>query len=58
MAAVGLTLPVMLPLDIVAIACGCIGVYVKLMRRKLMLKAQKHYKIKTLGESKLNSIKI
>ena len=57
MAGVGLAVPVMLPLEIVAIVCGCMGVCVKLLRRKLMSKAQKHYEIRTLGESKLNSIK-
>ena len=57
MAGVGLAVPVMLPLEIVAIVCGCMGVCVKLLRRKLMSKTQKHYEIKTLGESKLNSIK-
>ena len=57
MAGVGLTVPLMLPLEITAIVCGCMGVCVKLVRRKLMSKTQKHYEIKTLGESKLNSIK-
>ena len=57
MAGVGLAVPVMLPLEIVAIVCGCMGACVKLLRRKLMAKTQKHYEIKTLGESKLNSIK-
>ena len=33
------------------------GVCIKLVRHKLKSKAQKHYEIKTLGESKLNSIK-
>ena len=57
MAGVGLAVPALLPIEIVAIACGCMGVCIKLVRRKLMAKAQKHYEIKTLGESKLNSIK-
>ena len=57
MTGVGLAVPVILPLEIVAIVCGCMGVCVKLLRRKLMSKTQKHYEIKTLGESKLNSIK-
>ena len=47
----------MLPLEIAAIVCGCMGACVKLVRRKLMSKAQKHYEIKTIGESKLNSVK-
>ena len=58
MAGLGLIVPVMLPLEIAAIVCGCMGDCVKLLRRKLMSKTQKHYKIKTLGESKLNSVKI
>ena len=57
LAGVGITVPLMLPLEIIAIVCGCMGVCVKLVRRKLMSKTQKHYEIKTLGESKLNSIK-
>ena len=57
MAGIGLTVPVMLPLEIVAIVCGCMGACVELMRRKLMSKAPKHYEIKTIGESKLNSVK-
>ena len=52
MAGVGLTVPLMLPLEIIAIVCGCMGVCVKLVRRKLMSKTQKHYEIKTPGESK------
>ena len=57
LASLGITVPLMLPLEIIAIVCGCMGVCVKLVRRKLMSKTQKHYEIKTLGESKLNSIK-
>ena len=57
MAGIGLAVPAMLPLQIAAIVCGCMGACVKLVRRKLMSKAQKHYEIKTIGESKLNSVK-
>ena len=57
MAGIGLAVPAMLPLEIAAIVCGCMGACVKLMRRKLMSNAQKHYEIKTIGESKLNSVK-
>ena len=57
LAGVGITVPIMLPLEIAAVVCGCMGVCVKLVRRKLMSKTQKHYEIKTLGGSKLNSIK-
>ena len=56
-AGVGLAVPALLPIEIVAIVCGCMGVCIKLVRHKLKSKAQKHYEIKTLGESKLNSIK-
>ena len=57
MAGIGLAVPVMLPLEIAAIVCGCMGACVKLVRRKLMSKAQTHYEIKTIGESKLNPVK-
>ena len=57
MAGIGLTVPAMLPLEIAAIVCGCMGACVKLVRRRLMSKAQKHYEIKTIGEIKLNSVK-
>ena len=57
MAGIGLAVPTMLPLEIAAIVCGCMGACVKLVRCKLMPKAQKHYEIKTIGESKLNSVK-
>ena len=56
MAAIGLAVPAILPLEIAVIVCGCMGACVKLVRRKLMSKAQKHYEIKTIGESKLNSV--
>ena len=55
-AGIGLAVPAMLPLEIAAIVCWCMGACVKLIRRKLMLKAQKHYEIKTIGESKFNSL--
>ena len=48
MAGIGLTVPVMLPLEIAAAVCGCIGVCVNLVRRKLTSKAQKHNKLKLL----------
>lgn len=56
-AGVGLTVPIMLPLEIAAVVCGSLGVCVKLVRRRLHAKTQKHYEIKTIAESKLNSIK-
>lgn len=57
LAGVGLTVPIMLPLEIGAVVCGSLGVCVKLIRRKMTSKAQKHYEIKTIADSKLNSIK-
>ena len=47
----------MLPLEIAAVACGGLGMCVKLIRRKLMTKTQKHCNVQTIAESKLNSIK-
>ena len=57
LAGVGLAVPIMLPLEIVAVVCGSLGVCVKLVRRRLHTKSQKHYEIKTIADSKLNSIK-
>ena len=57
MGGIGIAVPFMLPLEIAAIVCGVAGVCVKFVRRRLHLKAQKHYEIKTLAESKLNSVK-
>ena len=56
MAEVGFAVPLMLLLEISATVCGALCVSMKLMRRKLISKAQKH-EIKTLADSKLNSIK-
>ena len=57
MAGIGLTVPIMLPLEITSAVRGCIGVCVNLVRRKLTSKAQKHNKIKAIADSKINSIK-
>ena len=57
LASIGLVIPVMLPLEICAIVCGTSGASIKISRRKLMSKAQKHYEIKTMGQTKLNTIK-
>ena len=57
MARVGFAVPIMLFLEITATVCGALCVSMKLMRRKLISKAPKHYEIKTLADSKLNSIK-
>ena len=58
LAGVGLSVPIVtLPLEIVAVACGSLGICVKFIRRKLHKKSQKHYEIKTIADSKLNSIK-
>ena len=57
MGGIGIVVPLMLPLEIVAVVCGVAGVCVKFIRRRQHSKAQKHYEIKTLAESKLNSVK-
>ena len=57
LAGVGITVPIMLPLEIAAVVCGGLGMCVKLIRRKLMTKTQKHCNVQTKAESKLNSIK-
>ena len=57
LAGIGIAIPVLLPLQIAAIACGSVGGLVKLVRRKLTMKSKKHYEIKTIADSKLNSIK-
>lgn len=56
-ATVGITIPILLPLQIVAAVCGGLGICVKLIRRRLTTKSKKHYEIKTIADSKLNSIK-
>ena len=57
LASVGITGPIMLPLKIAAVVCGGLGMCVKLIRRKLMTKTQKHCNVQTIAESKLSSIK-
>ena len=57
LATVGITVPILLPLEIVAAVCGGLGIFVKLIRRRLTTKSKKHYEIKTIAESKLNSLK-
>ena len=57
LASIGIAIPIALPLEIIAAVCGGLGVSIKLIRRKLMSKTQKHSNIQTIAESKLNSIK-
>ena len=57
LAGVGIAIPVLLPVQIVAAVCGSVGVCIKLIRRRLTTKSNKHYKIKTIADSKLNSVK-
>ena len=57
LAGVGIAIPVLLPLQIAAAVCGSVGVCIKLIRRRLTTKSNKHFKIKTIADSKLNSIK-
>ena len=56
LAGVGLAVPIMFPLQITAVACGGLGACVKLVRRRLTSKVKKHDEIKTIADSKLNTI--
>ena len=57
LAGVGLATPIILPLEIAAVTLGGLGACVKFIRRRLHTKIQKHCEIKTIADSKLNSIK-
>ena len=57
MGGIGIAMPLILPLEIVAVVCGVAGVCVKFIRRRLHAKAKKHDEIKMIAESKLNSMK-
>lgn len=48
--------PVVLGLEIAALACGVLGVTGKFVSRRLAVKAKKHDEIRVLAESKLNTI--
>ena len=48
--------PVVLGLEIAALACGALGVTCKFVSRRLTVKAKKHDQIRMLAESKLNTI--
>ena len=48
--------PVVLGLEIAAVACGVLGVTGKFVSRRLAAKAKKHNEIRVLAESKLNTI--
>ena len=48
--------PVVLGLEIAALACGLLGVAGKFVSRLLLVKAQKHDEIRVLADSKLNTI--
>ncbi len=48
--------PVVLGLEIAALACGVLGVTGKFISHRLALKAKKHDEIRVLAESKLNTI--
>ena len=56
MAALGFAVPILLPLEIGAACCAGVGTCITLIRRRLNTKSKKHSDIKTLAESKLNSI--
>ena len=48
--------PVVVGLEIGALVCGLLGVSGKIIGRRLAVKAKKHDNIRTLAESKLNTI--
>lgn len=48
--------PVVLGLEIAALACGLAGLGGKFISRKLQVKAQKHDQIRLLAEAKINTI--
>ena len=56
LASVSVAFPIIFPLEIIAAACGGLGVCIKIIRRKLMSKSKKHFNIQTIAETKLNSI--
>ena len=57
LASLGIVIPIMIPMTISAAICGGLGMCVKLIRRKLTIKTKKHSNIKTIAESKINSVK-
>ena len=48
--------PVVLGLEIAALACGLLGVTGKFISHRLAVKAKKHDEVRVLAESKLNTI--
>ena len=48
--------PFILGLEIVALACGVLGITSRFVSRRLAVKAKKHDEIRVLAESKLNTI--
>jgi len=48
--------PVVVGLEIAALACGVLGIAGKFVGRRLAVKARKHDEIRVLAESKLNTI--
>lgn len=56
MAGLGFAIPLILPIQIVAIVTGSAGLVLKVGRKFLARKSNKHTKIITAAESKLNSI--
>ena len=57
LASLGIVIPIMIPMTISAAICGGLGMCIKLIRRKLITKTQKHSDIKSIAESKINSVK-
>jgi hypothetical protein len=48
--------PIVLGLEIAAVACGLAGMAGKFVGRRLLVKAQKHDEVRVLAEAKLNTI--
>jgi hypothetical protein len=48
--------PIVLGLEVAALACGLVGIAGKFVSRRLLTKAKKHDEIRVLAEAKLNTI--
>lgn len=50
--------PIVLGLEVSALACGLVGIAGKFVSRRLLVKAKKHDEVRVLAEAKLNTISI
>jgi len=48
--------PIVLGLEVAAVACGLVGMAGKFVSRRLLVKAKKHDEVRVLAEAKLNTI--